>query len=88
MCQHARQRGSEAQPRLHQEVHRGGMPCGAHVAAAQRAAAGPRYLSQSVSFAEGLVGHVPELLGHGARAPARRVVLDHGGHELRHFLNF
>lgn len=44
-----------------------------------------RYLSQAVSFAEGLVGHVPELLGHSTWAPTGGVVLDHGCHKLRHF---
>lgn len=44
-----------------------------------------RYLAQPVSFAEGLVGHVLELLGHSTRAPAGGVVLDHGCHKLRHF---
>lgn len=46
------------------------------------------YLAQAVSFAEGLVRHVLELLGHSTRAPAGRVVLDHGCHKLRHFLIF
>lgn len=47
--------------------------------------AGHRYLAQAVSFAEGLVRHVLELLGHSTRAPAGGVVLDHGCHKLRHF---
>lgn len=42
------------------------------------------YLAQPVPFAEGLVGHVPELLGNGTGTPAGGVVLDHGGHKLGH----
>lgn len=43
-------------------------------------------LPQTVSFAERLVGHVFKLLGDRTWTPSGRIVLDHGGVELRHDL--
>lgn len=43
-------------------------------------------LSQAVSFAEGLVGHVFKLLWDRTWTPSGWVVLDHGGVELGHGL--
>lgn len=43
-------------------------------------------LPQTVSFAEGLIRHILELLRDGTWAPSRRVVLDHRGVELGHGL--
>lgn len=43
-------------------------------------------LSQTVSFAEGLVGHVFELLWDGTGTPTGGVVLDHRSVEFGHGL--
>ena len=43
------------------------------------------YFAETISFAEGLVGHVSELIRHFARTPSRGVVLNYGCHKLGHF---
>jgi hypothetical protein len=41
--------------------------------------------SEAIALAEGLVRHVFELIGHFARTPSCRVVLNHWGHKFGHF---